>query len=398
MLDEGLRLAGIVVGATSTKMQRANAWAQEYLGSHPPPEDDHADDVLFSEEDHLEAAKERLEEDNEKWAGLAKVEPAKGPEFSGETNPWHLDAELKGLVEKRRRWDEVFGRVAMVFRRNRAWDPLRFASFGHYCEEALGMGERAVAQRIALEQGLERMPLLRKALREKRISYEKARLIARHAEGAAAVRRWIERAESMTCLALRRALEDKDEAQMCARGSFSCWMTESVAETLKAAFRAARASARRWLWAGECLVSLVEHFIETWRARLKDPKTVEQRVRERDKHLCQVPGCSRAAVHAHHLIPKSHGGTDDPWNLIGLCAAHHLHGIHGGRMRVSGKAPDALTWEFSLRRYADGPAMTNTVQERGPCAPITSDCSMSAVFDGPEMNVANPGPPIGSLS
>ncbi len=27
-----------------------------------------------------------------------------------------------------------------------------------------------------------------------------------------------------------------------------------------------------------------------------------------------------------------------------------------------------------------------TVIERGPCAPMTSDCSMSAVFEGPEMN------------
>jgi hypothetical protein len=33
--------------------------------------------------------------------------------------------------------------------------------------------------------------------------------------------------------------------------------------------------------------------------------------------------------------------------LISLCAAHHLH---GGRMRVTGAAPDELVWEFGLRR------------------------------------------------
>src|SRR5256886_7773843 len=32
-LDEGLRLAGVIIGATATKMQRVNAWAAEYLSS-----------------------------------------------------------------------------------------------------------------------------------------------------------------------------------------------------------------------------------------------------------------------------------------------------------------------------------------------------------------------------
>ena len=340
------------------KMQRVNAWGQEYLSSHSAPADDHADSVLFTAADELEAVKERLEQENDQWAGLAKVGPVKAEEFSGETDPWRIDAELKHFVEKRSRWDQVFGRAAMLFKRSRAWVPLGFASFGHYCEEMLGMGERTVAQRVALEQSLERMPVLRRALREKRISYEKARLIARHAEGEE-VPRWIERAETITCIELRRALQDKDEAQMCARGSFNCWMTVSVAEVVKAAFRAVRAEAKRWLWAGECLFRLAEHFVETWRAHLKDARTVQQRVRARDNHLCQVPGCSRASVHSHHIIPLSQGGTDDPWNLVSLCAAHHLLGIHGGRMRVSGTAPDKLTWEFGLRRsYAATAAAT----------------------------------------
>ena len=137
---------------------------------------------------------------------------------------------------------------------------------------------------------------------------------------------------------------------MCARGTFSAWMTVSVAEVVKAAFRAARAAAKRWLSAGECLVAMADHFIETWREHLKQANTLQRRVRARDKHRCQVPGCSRTSVHAHHIIPRSQGGTDDPENLVSLCAAHHLYGIHGGRMRVTGTAPDNLAWEFGLRR------------------------------------------------
>src|SRR5712664_2818629 len=172
------------------------------------------------------------------------------------------------------------------------------------------------------------IPLLRRALREKRISYEKARIIARHADGEE-VQGWIEKAETMTSVALRRAMQDKDEAQMCARGTFTVWMPVSVAEIVKAAFRAARAAAKRWLGAGECLVTLAEHFVDTWRRQLKQANTLQRRIRARDRHFCQVPGCSRAAVHAHHIKPRSQGGSDDPENLISLCtlcrARHKAH-------------------------------------------------------------------------
>jgi hypothetical protein len=55
VIDEGLRLAGIVVGATATKMQRVSAWAEEHLSSHPAPADEHADHVLFASEDDVES-------------------------------------------------------------------------------------------------------------------------------------------------------------------------------------------------------------------------------------------------------------------------------------------------------------------------------------------------------
>jgi len=42
---------------------------------------------------------------------------------------------------------------------------------------------------------------------------------------------------------------------------------------------------------------------------------------------------------------RSQGGTDDEWNLISVCAVHHLRGIHMGRLRVTGRAPDELRWE-----------------------------------------------------
>jgi 5-methylcytosine-specific restriction endonuclease McrA len=57
-------------------------------------------------------------------------------------------------------------------------------------------------------------------------------------------------------------------------------------------------------------------------------------------------GCSRAAAHAHHLVYRSLGGADEPANLVSLCAAHQLHRVHRGWIRVEGRAPEGLRWRL----------------------------------------------------
>src|SRR5207248_10505474 len=100
------------------------------------------------------------------------------------------------------------GHIAMLFKRCRAWEPLEFTDFAHYCEERLGMARRTVMQRVALERNLLRIPLLPQALREGPFTYEKARVIARHWEAghAQAWRPLIAMAQAMTCVELREAL------------------------------------------------------------------------------------------------------------------------------------------------------------------------------------------------
>jgi hypothetical protein len=118
---------------------------------------------------------------------------------------------------------------------------------------------------------------------------------------------------------------------------------------LDASFRAARAAAGRWLTRAECLVRIAEHFIATWKDALPVRRSLQRRVIERDRGWCQVPGCSRAAIHAHHVRYSSHGGDDSDENEVGTCPAHHLHAIHRGWIRVRGRAPDALRWELGVR-------------------------------------------------
>jgi 5-methylcytosine-specific restriction endonuclease McrA len=151
----------------------------------------------------------------------------------------------------------------------------------------------------------------------------------------------------MTCVALRRELEAHEDAQMCAQGDLSVRVPRRVGKLVDAAFRAARVAAGRWLAPGECLAIVAAHFVATWKEVLRDRNTLQHRVLERDRGECQVPGCSRAALHAHHVVFRSRGGADAPGNLVSLCAAHHLRGVHAGYLRVRGEAPHALSWELA---------------------------------------------------
>jgi hypothetical protein len=96
-------------------------------------------------------------------------------------------------------------------------------------------------------------------------------------------------------------------------------------------------------------VRVAQHFIDTWKKELATRATPQKRVIDRDQGFCQVAGCSRPAVHAHHVLFRSRGGSDEPANLVSLCAPHHLHGVHRGFIRVYGRAPDGLTWELGCR-------------------------------------------------
>ncbi|WP_242393945.1 HNH endonuclease signature motif containing protein [Anaeromyxobacter oryzisoli] len=453
-LDEALALAGKLLKATSPRWQRLEVICQEYLGAHPVDADEEAEERSAEESraEWLDAAREALEEETACWAALDKVEPVAAPLLGAVTDGaglddaaledaalndtdgapgWdpaeRLDDQLRQLASMRERWDELVGHLTMLVLNVGLWRDMGFATFGHYCAERLGMAERTVAQRAALERRLYALPTLRQALREGRVSYEQARLVAR-AAGASTdedtVQALIAHAEASTCIAFRRELEDElaaradfearaaaqmcapsrrtddsaeepaqmcaasgrtddfgakatqmcapsdrtDDsgaatgtpnkptdpfpAQMCARAWLILRVPRRVALLIDASLRAARAAAGHWLTPEECVVLIAEHFIETWTEFVKHQERSrparQRKVLARDRGRCQVPGCSRPAAHVHHVCFRSHGGDDSEENGIALCAAHHLHAIHRGWIRVRGRAPDALRWELGL--------------------------------------------------
>jgi len=189
------------------------------------------------------------------------------------------------------------------------------------------------------------------ALRSGRLSYEQARLVARVA-GAADVAARIEEAAARTCIAYRRALEGEEHRQMWRAGELRAVVPDEVDALLADALRAARACSRGGLTPGEALVAVALHFIRTWKDEVARRIGTTDRVILRDGALCQVPGCSRAADHVHHVVPRSACGPLEPWNEVSLCAVHHLRGAHGGSVRITGRAPDGLAFTLGEREVA----------------------------------------------
>ncbi len=349
-LDEAMELAGKLLGAGAPKWQRLEAICAEYLGAHPDgsPDDGGVGPERIQLDNWMEETKAWFEHETRQWEFLEQVEPFAAPGDAVEdarTDPFRLDEDLRRFARMRDGWDLVFGHVAMLLRCCGIWRHMKFVSFGHYCSERLGMAERTVAQRASLARRLYELPALRQAMRDGRISYEKARLVAGCATGET-IEDWISRAERMPCIALAREIDAASEAQMCAREEMDVRVPVRVGALLHAAFRAARTASGRPLSRSECIEAIARHFVDTWKPLVVTRNTVQKRVLARDRGFCQVPGCSRAAVHAHHVLFRSLGGGDEPENLVSLCAAHHLHGVHMGWIRVRGRAPDELRWQL----------------------------------------------------
>ena len=97
-------------------------------------------------------------------------------------------------------------------------------------------------------------------------------------------------------------------------------------------------------WRG--LERLLEHVTTEWQRqpRHRDP------VFARDGWRCAVPACNaRRSLHDHHVVFRSRGGDNRQSNRVTVCAWHHQHGIHGGRVRAWGRAPASIRWQLGVR-------------------------------------------------
>ncbi|WP_176067519.1 HNH endonuclease, partial [Anaeromyxobacter diazotrophicus] len=307
VLDEALALAGeLMPGAT--RAERLEAIAQEFAGEYAGEGDPDAARVLGAAVrpsgartgDTRAAA---LEEETERWAALRALPDIAAPDvrFYETATAHDVDGRLRELAALRAEWEDLVGYCALAVRKSQLYRLLGFASFRQYCEERLGLAARSIEERAKVEERRWASPALQEAKREG-LPFEKLRLLSKLPEPEIA--RWAARAKGLTCVALRRELEGEAERRMRAQGRLAVPLALRMAAVLAAAVQAVRDRTGRPLPLGTCLAVLAQHFLDTWKGG-KRARTRSRKVRERDEGHCQVPGCSRRATHAHHVLFRS---------------------------------------------------------------------------------------------
>jgi len=332
-----------------------------------------ADDELVKRKLERRALRKRLlettlpaicERASNDWELLDHMTPEVGLPDWAEATPtdaFETDALIQKLVAVRRRVDWQLGQLGLTFSMLGLHRELRFASTEHYARERLDMSGRTFRKRVALARQCTELPHLGAAVREGRLGTTAAEWVARVATRGTD-EAWVQRAESMTLRALeaearqvfeggprRRGdpppqgpyLVGEDERPMCAKDEdvpIRCWVQ---AEGLRLWHIALRLGG---------VEEILDHFIEMYGETNEAPSFVH--IYERDGWRCTAPGCrNRRNLSVHHVRFRSKGGDNEDENLTVLCAFHHLDGVHGGKIRCKGKAPERLLWEFPLTRY-----------------------------------------------
>jgi hypothetical protein len=280
-----------------------------------------------------------------------------------------LDARMRAALQAMARTDWQLGRLLRLFFDLRLERVFGFASGAAYVTERLGCSTRKARALVALERRGFTAPELLGTYRAGRLSWLRAlTLLAVVSERTAPA--WIARAQEVTlrrladevdwALAARDGLEpvappppDADlraePRQVCSPGTWAPCDDQvtfvgpaAVVALLRAAIAAfARPSDVPW----QGLDRLLRSVTAEWKGqpRHRDP------IFARDGWRCAVPACtSRRNLHDHHLLFRSRGGGNARDNPITVCVWHHLHGIHAGRVRAWGRAPNGVHWEVGV--------------------------------------------------
>ncbi|MFO0582017.1 MAG: HNH endonuclease signature motif containing protein [Anaeromyxobacter sp.] len=362
-VEEAFGIASVVLGhLDAPRWKVLQAISMEFLGGFPLPE--HLEDGssgVAREDVGAEACVKSsgVARDGAGPTGSSDLARPTPPAAGPATPPWPrprpriLLRELEALVKDRIPEDERLGRALVLVKFFRAWKVevehvQRVRGFEAFCVEVLGIAPSTARQRMTLERNLRPLPELRAALRDGTLSYEQARAVAKVATPAD-VKARIEAAAAKPALDTKREVREEQDRQIWRTGEVRFPVPKDVDALFKDAVTAARLRAGAPLTPGQALFMMSAHFTETWVDLALALWKKADEVMKRDQGRCQVPGCSHAAQHVHHIRFRSHGGGSESWNLVALCAAHHLVAIHQGFIRVRGRAPDDLVWEFFER-------------------------------------------------
>jgi hypothetical protein len=335
-------------------------------------------------------ARERARELSEgaipRVVSIGVVEGSEGPLVGSARE---IDAEVVRCCRALLRRDLEIGQLWRVFAAQRGWLAFGVEDADLYAKERVGMSLSSLKQRARFARYAERLPALAVAVESGTIGFEAAMRVGRVATPQT-VDAWIERASQRTvkhlCEEVKAVLLRRDlgeEGPLLPPGA--CEL-EEVAEFERAAmsgellqdvFRGKPAGRQISVPAGSgrevrlrvsagqaaALHRLRRRFervappgasflawlcFAVWDAWSPIAGEVINRwdhIYRRDRYRCASPVCTRRELTAHHLVFRSHGGSDHVHNIVTLCSVCHLSGIHGGTLRASPPA-SRIRWEI----------------------------------------------------
>jgi hypothetical protein len=371
---EVVELARRMAGTHLTQGQAAEAIAAEGLSARPAAEEAWPEPLWSTAASPPDPGETRCAFASEiDWSAVAEALPedvvALGLDV-GDCDAFVLDSRMRRLVAAMQHIDWQMGRLLRVFLDRRLHRVMRFSCAARYLRERLGISARKARALVALERKTWEAPDLGEAYRSGALSWVRAlaMLPVVHEQTVAA---WVARGRAVTvrrlidevewALAVRDGYEpiappalgaslDAGQRQMRAREEWEPGDAEigfAAPVSVVAVFRTAvltYADPGDALWSG--FEKLLRHVRAEWagQPRHRDP------IFARDGWICATPACtSRRNLHDHHLLFRSRGGDNGRENRITVCAWHHLRGIHGGRVRAWGEAPDGVSWELGVR-------------------------------------------------
>jgi hypothetical protein len=241
--------------------------------------------------------------------------------------PRALDRRFREAIAFLQQIDLEIGRVLRQVVDRKLYRELGFETFERYATERLDGSARTARRLVRLARAEQRAPEVATAFRAGRITRFQAEVLLRGGQDGS-----VARAERVT---LRRLEDGVLETEV------AFWAPRTVAALFET------------LVARVGLEAMLDHAIATW---VKAGEAFEDYADfERDGFRCTVPGCTaRRNLHSHHIIFRSAGGPDVPWNRTTLCAHHHHRGVHTGRVRICGRALGGLVYSLGVGRFRSG--------------------------------------------
>jgi len=248
---------------------------------------------------------------------------------------------------------------------------LGFASTLDYARERLGFEQRKAQSLLYMAGRFQELPVLAKAFSAGELPWTKAREVVKVARRETE-REWLQKCHEMS----NRQLEQEVRRKLppVKRKVLTFVLEGDRVETWEQTREALERLAGKTLSDLETFDLMCAEVLCTYATTpafgVEDGEDeVEggyaRKVADRDSWKCTRPGCSnRSGLQANHIVPRSRGGFDNESNLHTVCAVCHA-AITAGRLKVTGRAPDALTWEGPLGVIEKALPLESSRQERG---------------------------------